>query len=300
MGVLARKNARGEYDYIPDGDMDRMARSTELDVVCGRYRKISKEYEFLLVGKAQEGCLRSRDFLMLNYLSLLISEIQRLCPGKDVREYLDAAVVGMYRGIDRFDVMRGSRLMSYAVWWVRQGVNEALRAEDLIRSPDNQVDDLVKIMKVGLDIGDEMGLGWAGKKAGLGPGRIEKVYEVLHRRSMESLDRPIRNRDGSFMGTLRDTLVDSDAVMPVDYAVREDVKRTLDSVVATLRKDERIAIRSYYGLDGCHKKETLESVGKKFGVSKERVRQIIQGAIPKLITGMACRGVTDDVLEIFD
>ena len=293
------QNDRGEYDYIPDYDMDRMSRCKDIESVCGRYRRISKEYESVLVEKAQNGCLRSRDFLVTNNLGFMISEIQKLCPSRDAMQYIDAAVLGMYRAIERFDVSKGTRLISYAVWWIKQHVKTSVREDFLIRFPSNQMDDLGKMLSV-VDDEEEINLERAGKKVGLSSSRIEKVHGMLNMRRMDSLDRPLGggddgDKDGRTLGEL---LADDEEEIPYYEVMRDDLNQAVHSVVATLDTRERIAVMTYYGLDNGGG-ETLEMVGKKFGVTRERARQIILGAMPKLIKRMMQRGITKDVLSLY-
>lgn len=202
--------------------------------------------------------------------------------GLTLSELISAGNVGLITAAERFDEKRGFKFISYAVWWIRQGIMQSLTQQSTVRVPLNRVDLLSKVSRTLAEL----------QQAGE-PASLDRVAEVLDCRVQEveqalavsnavrSLDAPMEGGEGegdfSLLDCLRDDRQPSAEETVLTFSRCADVQAAL----AKLAPREAEVLRLYYGLDQ-DRSMTLDEIGRRFRLTRERVRQIKELALGKL------------------
>lgn len=239
---------------------------------------ITPEKEVELAKRIQDGDRSAIDELVFANLKFVISIAKEYQgQGLPLSDLINEGNYGLIKAASRFDHTRGFRFISYAVWWVKQSIIQSLNDNArVIRLPSNVINKLSALKK-------EI------EKFKLENEREPVFGDILKNVEFDNFsesDLPtckslndVINEDGS---ELHEVLFNQDEVSDNFYDVDDVVKSEIETVLSTLTDRERVIIEYYYGLNSNYEPMTLEAIGDKFGLTKERIRQIKERTIRKL------------------
>ncbi|PIS09567.1 RNA polymerase sigma factor RpoD [Candidatus Beckwithbacteria bacterium CG10_big_fil_rev_8_21_14_0_10_34_10] len=248
----------------------------------GRIPLLTREEEIDLAQRVEKGSLKAKSKLTTSNLRLVVSIAKKyIGRGMIFLDLIQEGNKGLIRAVEKYDWKRGYKFSTYATWWIRQAITRAIADQArTIRIPVHMVETINKLVRTSRRLMQEMGREPSPEEIGLEMEiDVVKVREIMKvSQKTTSLETPIGDDEDSYLG---DFIPDETTVGPYDLASRKLLKENLEEVLAALSEREAKVLRMRFGLGG-KRPMTLEEVGKEFGVTRERIRQIEAKALRKL------------------
>lgn len=243
---------------------------------------ITTEEEVELAQRIRNGDERAKDKLVRANLRFVVSVAKQYQnKGMSLTDLINEGNLGLIKAAERFDETRGFKFISFAVWWVRQSIQQALSEQSrIVRVPLNQVGLQNKIKRSISAFEQEYGrrpsIEELAEEMDVPEEKIVEVLEIPDQ--IKSLDAPF-GEDGD--GSLGDVLENTDSPRADSSVMRDSLRREIDRALSTLTEKEREVVKMSFGL-GEHQELSLDEIGLRFDLTRERVRQIKEKAIVKL------------------
>jgi RNA polymerase primary sigma factor len=248
----------------------------------GQIPLLTPQEEIELAARIKKGDREARALMIKANLRLVVKIAHDYANlGLPLLDLVSEGNIGLMKAVERFDPAKGGKLSTYAAWWIKQSIKRALANQSkTIRLPVHLVDKISKMRRVSLQMSEELGReptdDELAEEIGISSGKVSQLKTVSIRPA--SLDAPISDDDSTEFGEI---VGDEDAQTPFELLRDKNLRDEVSELLEVLDDRERKIIFQRFGLDG-GKPKTLEEVGKKFGVTRERIRQLQNIALAKL------------------
>lgn len=248
----------------------------------GKVELISAEEEVELARRIRKGDSQAMEKLIKANLRFVVSvSKQYQNQGLSLPDLINEGNLGLIKAAQRFDETRGFKFISYAVWWIRQSILQALAEQSrIVRLPLNKIGSINKINKTFAELEQkferEPTVLEIAKVLEIAPEDVKDAIRSSGRHV--SMDAPLLDGED---GNMYDVLLNADTPSPDKGLLNDSLRKEIERALSTLTYREASIVRLYFGLNGKHP-HTLEEIGEEFSLTRERVRQIKEKAIKRL------------------
>ncbi len=285
----ADKPTEPERELIPeqeqDADLTTLAQSDSLRLYLreiSRTPLLTAAREAELAERAEQGDSDARNQLIMDNLRLVVSIARKYVgQGLSLEDLIGEGNIGLIRAVTKFDYKKGFRFSTYATWWIKQAITRAiLEGTRVVRLPVYIMEEVMRVKRIMRQLYQEMGREPSpesiGERLGMSPERVNEL--LIWAEKVFSLDAPLSEEEEN---TLGDIIEDARERGPMEITNQQLLREEIRKVLGQLTTRERQVIELRFGLIDDHD-HTLEEVGRKLKVTRERVRQIEERAIRKL------------------
>ncbi|WP_282037188.1 sigma-70 family RNA polymerase sigma factor [Saccharicrinis aurantiacus] len=248
----------------------------------GKVKLLTAEEEVKLAKRIKEGDTVALDRLINANLRFVVSVAKQYQnQGLSLPDLINEGNLGLIKAAQRFDETRGFKFISYAVWWIRQSVLQALAEQArIVRLPLNKIGSMNKVNNTFAALEQEYQREPTTEEIAqvldLTPKEVKDSLKAMHKHI--SMDAPLRKDEDN---NLYDTLLSTDSISPDNTLLSDSLRKEIERSLSTLSDRESDIIKLYYGLNG-EPPYSLEEIGNLFNLTRERVRQIKEKAIKRL------------------
>jgi len=248
----------------------------------GQFPLLTRQQEVELAGKIEKGDAAARERMINANLRLVVTIARDYANlGLPLLDLISEGNIGLTKAVERFDPNKGAKLSTYAMWWIKQSIKRALANQSkTIRVPVHLADKIAKVRRVSIQMSEELGREPTdeelSEEIGIDSDKVARLKSVGIRPA--SLDAPIADNDST---EFAEVIGDDEAQTPFELLRDKNLLGEVDGLLEVLDSREKKIISQRFGLDGGEPK-TLEDVGKDFGITRERIRQLQNIALAKL------------------
>jgi RNA polymerase primary sigma factor len=267
-----------EYDSLADDSVKIYLQQ------IGKIPLLTPEQEYDTAKAISEGSFEAKQKLINANLRLVVSIAKKYTNrGLSFLDLIQEGNMGLMRAAEKFDYSKGYKFSTYATWWIQQAITRGIADKSrTIRLPVHMIETISRVRKVTTDLTNELNRKPRKEEIAQRLGvSISKLTSILKTtQTVVSLETPLNQKDEG--STVSDLLIDESSIAPETKVTQDNLFFEMRGILDQLSSKEKDVLIMRFGLDDDGKKKTLEEIGSRYGVSRERIRQIENRAISKL------------------